>query len=89
MPSLLPQNDVPRNPLQSTLPQEHGRRWRNFWASKTRALASAGMSADVGETVALIYRGGELVAAYSQQDTPEDIEAGIADLQAEPLRRLA
>lgn len=68
--------------LGMCLPQEHEQRWFEFWASKTRDLASNGVWAEVDHYVALIFRAGALLATFTPADIPVDIENQVAALLA-------
>jgi hypothetical protein len=63
-----------------TLPQEHAHRWRKYWATKASECARQRLFVDLGVTIALVYHSGVLLAAFNHFDTPDDIDARLAEL---------
>lgn len=66
--------------VMTTLPHEPQAQFRRYWRSKAESLNRHGLRLDLGNSVALLYRAGELVAAHTLDDSPADIDAAIERL---------
>jgi hypothetical protein len=64
----------------TTLPHEPVMQFRRYWRSKAESLNRHGLTLDLGNSIAMLYRRGELVGAFTLDDSPADIETAIERL---------
>lgn len=57
------------------LPHEQANRWREFW---TRVEAERPVAVARTPALALVFRDGVMVGAFTPADTPADIEAALS-----------